>query len=175
MDAYSAKLESTFEVVVNGGFEDGSCSLTGWTTSQTSSADLPGATATLVNSGTCAARLGAAASTAEYGFSTIYQDVNLPEVATGGSITASVAYHFSTTDLYSYDYLRCRLTTTSGSNLSTVLSNVYKTTDGTGFLTASADVTSLGGSSVRLICDVYAYYYVSTAYLDDLSIKVVLP
>ena len=167
MTPKTGQLTSISQLVVNGGFETGD--LTGWTAtvlSTTSTATAPFATSSVAATGTWSARIGNATLSAQYGTSQLIQTIVLPTGYT--SLVASVAYR-PYTSYYYYDSSKCVIQNAAGTS---TLATLFTTTSNlTYFQTASVNITSLAGQTVRILCQTYQYGYDETGmYLDDVSI-----
>jgi hypothetical protein len=166
MTSYTGTLTSTMQLITNGDFETGALD-PAWTTSNSGTSTAPVATTAAAASGTYSAQVGNATTSTQNGYSRLYQNVTLP---TGySSIVASVRYRPYTTYAYSgWDYSACYIQNSTGTTLVTLFSTYQNSLS---FSTATANITSYGGLTVRIMCQTYQVGSdITGMYLDNVSI-----
>lgn len=166
MTPWSATLTGTVQLIANGGFETGDP--TGWATTYSGTATAPFATTSAASTGSWSARLGNTTAVSQSGTSALYQLVTLP--AGYASIVASVSYRPYTNYPYAgWDTSSCLVQNSAGTATYYTLFTTYE--DLTYFKTASLNITSLAGTTIRLTCQtVQKGLDVTGMYLDDVSI-----
>ncbi|HEY8211242.1 MAG TPA: carboxypeptidase regulatory-like domain-containing protein [Myxococcaceae bacterium] len=165
MSQFDGSIRTQSQIAADNGFEAGS--LASWNPTTTSTAALPAAVTTPVNSGTYAARLGNNTASIQFGQSQITQLMNVPAAST--QVTVSIRYYtYTNFATAGHDSANCALFTGAG----TLIGNIF-----TDYLNYAAyqSVTQTfgvaGGSQIRLTC--YSYQdgsHVSGLYLDDIQV-----
>jgi hypothetical protein len=185
IEPYSGNLVSPYDLLTNGGFEQGGCSLTGWTptTAPITVVTAPVAISSAVgpvHTGSCAARLGAPSggtpvTNDEWGTSTLYRSVTLPAVAPTGSIVASLWFRLYSDDAsaLSPDYYFCRIAGTFSTIYLIPQFSVIAAPGTVAYAQATQSITSLQGQTVQIYCQVTENgTHQSALYLDDVSVIV---
>lgn len=166
MTAGTGMLSGSVQLVTNGGFEAGA--LTGWTPGFTGTATAPVATSAVAATGAWSAQLGNASGMAQSGNSTLYQTVTLP--VGFSSIVASASYRpYSNYPYPGWDTSSCIVQNSTGTATLATIFTTYA--NSLSFATASVNLTSLGGQTVRVTCQTSQKGLdVTGMYLDDVSI-----